>query len=143
MKTLIIFYHMAGCGFCSKAMQAYKPEIDEGVIEVKDASEAGGKFSGFPAFEAVETGKTHTGFVPDVEALFEKLGIKKEGFGCSAQSDEFEGFSQPHGHHGGHPNGQVHHTHPHHHGPAHHQHPHYHGLPPRPAYHTLGNYNSQ
>ena len=71
----IIFYSMgSACGFCVKAESMLKPQIDSGEVVKKSASEAGGKFNGFPAFESTETGKTHTGLPQSYEQLAKKLG---------------------------------------------------------------------
>jgi len=72
--NVIIFYSMgARCGHCVAAENALKEQIDSGKIIKKDASEANGKFQGFPAFEC--DGKTHMGGVPSYETLLEKLGL--------------------------------------------------------------------
>lgn len=64
----------SACGFCVKAESMLKPQIDSGEVVKKSASEADGKFNGFPAFESSETGKTHTGLPQSYEQLAKKLG---------------------------------------------------------------------
>ena len=76
----VIFYEMAGCGFCTKSKQALANEISAGLIIVKPASESGGRFNGFPAFENPANGKTHLGAVNSYAELAEKLGIITENF---------------------------------------------------------------
>ena len=75
---MITFYEMAGCGFCVKSKQALSHEIEVGLIQVKPASESGGKFNGFPAFEHTATGKTHLGAVSSYQELIKKLDITNE-----------------------------------------------------------------
>ena len=71
----IIFYSMGSrCGFCVKAEALLKQQIESGDVVKKSASEAGKKFSGFPAFESTKTGKTHTGLPKSYEQLAKKLG---------------------------------------------------------------------
>ena len=77
----IIFYSMgSACGFCVKAEALLKPQIHSGEVVKKSASEAGGKFNGFPAFESTKTGKTHTGLPKSYEQLAKKLGHTNEGY---------------------------------------------------------------
>ena len=73
----IIFYSMGPrCGFCTKAEQMLHKHIASGKIIKKDASEANGKFSGFPSFICTETGKTHSGLPSSPEELYQKLGVE-------------------------------------------------------------------
>lgn len=61
-KNTITFYSMgSNCGFCIQAEKILKQQISEGTIIVKPASDANGKFSGFPSFESSQSGKTHSG----------------------------------------------------------------------------------
>lgn len=76
----VIFYEMMGCGFCTKSKQALANEISAGLIIVKPASESGGRFNGFPAFENPANGQTHLGAVNSYAELAEKLGISVENF---------------------------------------------------------------
>ncbi len=77
----IIFYSMgSACGFCVKAESLLKPHIQNGNIIKKSASEAKGKFNGFPAFESTKTKKTSTGLPKSYEDLANKLGHTSEGF---------------------------------------------------------------
>jgi len=64
----------SACGFCVKAESLLKSQLASGQVVKKSASEAGGKFNGFPAFESIETGKTHTGLPQSYEQLAKKLG---------------------------------------------------------------------
>ena len=73
---MIHFYYMENCGYCAKAKQVLASEIASGMVVIKDAKEATG-VSGFPHFVSTTTGATHTGFMPDKEKLFEKLGVKQ------------------------------------------------------------------
>lgn len=66
------------CGFCVKAEALLAPQIASGDIVKKPASEAKGKFNGFPAFEY--NGKTHTGCPQSFEHLSKKLGYSKERY---------------------------------------------------------------
>ena len=71
----IIFYSMgARCGYCKKAEALLKPQIQNGDIVKKSASEAGGKFTGFPAFTSTKTQKTSMGCPKSYEDLAQKLG---------------------------------------------------------------------
>ena len=75
----ITFYSMGKrCGFCVKAEALLAPQIASGDIVKKPASEAKGKFNGFPAFEY--NGKTHTGCPQSFEHLSKKLGYSKERY---------------------------------------------------------------
>ena len=76
----VIFYEMTGCGFCVKSKEALANEINSGLVQVKPASEAGGKFNGFPAFENTLNGKVHLGAVNSYAELAEKLDISLEHF---------------------------------------------------------------
>ena len=70
----IIFYSMPGCGYCVKAEQLLKKQIQDGTVIKKSASEANGQFNGFPAFVSTKTGKSHTGLPPSYNHLTKKLG---------------------------------------------------------------------
>lgn len=73
-KNIITFYSMGElCGFCVKAEKILKQQISEGTIIVKPASEANGKFSGFPSFESSQSGKTHSGCPKSYEHLKQLL----------------------------------------------------------------------
>jgi len=73
-KNTITFYSMGNnCGFCVKAEKLLKQQISEGTIIVKPASEANGKFSGFPSFESSQSGKTHSGCPKSYEDLKQLL----------------------------------------------------------------------
>tara|TARA_Y100000389_G_scaffold90917_1_gene87507 strand:- start:785 stop:1540 length:756 start_codon:yes stop_codon:yes gene_type:complete len=61
------------CGFCVKAEKILKQQISEGIIIVKPASEANGKFSGFPSFESSQSGKTHSGCPESYQHLIQLL----------------------------------------------------------------------
>ena len=76
----VIFYEMMGCGFCTKSKEALANEINAGLVIIKPASESGGRFNGFPAFENTANGKTHLGAVNSYKELAEKLGITTENF---------------------------------------------------------------
>ena len=80
MSSPIEFYHMETCGYCKKAKELLKPHIELGHIVVKDASEANGRFQGFPAFNSPKTGKTHMGLPESYEALAKKLGHVVENY---------------------------------------------------------------
>ena len=71
--TKILFFSMPGCGHCESSEKALAKEISEGKIIKKNASDAKGKFRGFPAFTC--NGKSHMGGVPSYKTLLEKLGI--------------------------------------------------------------------
>ena len=82
----IIFYSMgARCGYCKKAEALLKPQIQNGDIVKKSASEAGGKFTGFPAFHSTKTQKTSMGCPKSYEDLAQKLG-HTEGYSHSRGS---------------------------------------------------------
>ena len=86
---MIIFFSMGNrCGFCVKAEQLLKNEIDNGKIIKKSASEANGKFSGFPAFENTTNGKTHMGCPSSVQDLYNKLQAVKENYTHSSSQDD-------------------------------------------------------
>jgi hypothetical protein len=71
----IVFYSMGSrCGFCVKAESLLEPQIKSGKIVKKPASEANGKFNGFPAFVSEKTGKTHMGLPKSYDQLAKKLG---------------------------------------------------------------------
>lgn len=77
MDNKIKFYSADWCGFCKRAKEMLKNEIDNGIIVVLPHSEAKGA-SGFPHFEY--NGKTHTGLPSSPDKLKEALGYKKESF---------------------------------------------------------------
>ena len=64
----------ARCGYCKKAEALLKPQIQNGDIVKKSASEAGGMFTGFPAFTSTKTQKTSMGCPKSYEDLAQKLG---------------------------------------------------------------------
>ena len=68
-------YEMAGCVFCERSKQALENEINSGLVVVKPASEAGGRFNGYPAFENTLNGRVHLGAVNSYQELVEKLDI--------------------------------------------------------------------
>ena len=82
-ENVITFYSMNGCGHCLKAKKALAKEIASGKVTLKDASEASGKFLGYPAFEC--NGKTHLGAVQSYAALLEKLGMSENYIHPQAQ----------------------------------------------------------
>ena len=83
----IVFYSMGSrCGYCVKAETLLKPQIQSGEIVKKPASEAGGKFNGFPAFESKKTGKTSMGCPNSYEHLAKKLG-HTEGYSSGKSGD--------------------------------------------------------
>ena len=72
----IVFYSMGSrCGFCVRAEQMLKDQIESGEVVVLEASKANGKFTGFPSFENKSNGKTHTGLPSSVVELYKKLGV--------------------------------------------------------------------
>ena len=75
---MIILYVMNGCGFCVKAKEELKNEINSGLVIIKDSSEIKGVL-GFPFFLNQKNGKTHQGYAPKNQ-LFKKLGIYNEEF---------------------------------------------------------------
>jgi len=70
----IHLYSMPGCGFCKKALEMFKDDIESGKIVVKKHTESGNKFKGFPSFENIENGQTTSGLPASKDSLFEKLG---------------------------------------------------------------------
>ena len=66
---------MEGCGFCRKAKELLKNQIESGEIVLKDADESGGKYQGFPAFESLKNGKSHLGLPKSYNELLEKLEV--------------------------------------------------------------------
>ena len=65
---------MPGCGFCKKAIEMFKDDIDRGKIIVKKHTESGNKFRGFPSFENTENGQHMSGLPTNKAYLFEKIG---------------------------------------------------------------------
>lgn len=66
------FYHMKGCGFCSRAMDMLKPLIDQGHIEVLSHDKAPANVRGFPHFEGPKG--EHSGLPKSPEELMNKVG---------------------------------------------------------------------
>lgn len=73
----ITFYKMNGCGFCTKAEDLLKDEIESGVIVVKDKSQAPSGVRGFPHFVNEINGKTHTGYPQTADNLYKVLEFTK------------------------------------------------------------------
>lgn len=74
----VVFYSMGSrCGFCVMAEKMLNSEIASGEIVVVEASQANGKFQGFPSFENKKNGKTHTGLPKSKEELYQKLGVSQ------------------------------------------------------------------
>lgn len=73
-KNTITFYSMgSSCGFCVQAEKILKQQIIEGTIIVKPASDANGKFAGYPSFESSQSGKTSSGCPKSYEHLKQLL----------------------------------------------------------------------
>lgn len=73
----IIFYNMEGCGYCMKAKQLLKKEIDNKEIIVRPSSEAPADTEGFPTFVAAN-GKMYSGLPSSKEELYSNLGFKEK-----------------------------------------------------------------
>lgn len=76
----INFYFMKGCGFCNKAKDMLKPQIDSGMIVMLPHTEAPSGISGFPHFTSRQTNKSHTGAPQDFATLLKALGMTKENW---------------------------------------------------------------
>jgi glutaredoxin len=76
--TTIKFYTMSGCGYCTKAHDLLKNEINRGEVEVLSSHKAPSSVSGFPYFEYKN--KTHTGYPQTVNALHKALEYNKENY---------------------------------------------------------------
>lgn len=87
----VIFYEMKDCGYCEKTKQALENAINSGFVVVKPASDAGDKFTGFPAFENTANGKVHLGAVNSYEELAQKLDIIIENYQYTTASDCYIG----------------------------------------------------
>lgn len=77
-QPIINLYSLDHCGFCHKAKQILAPQIQKGMVVVKDAKEAPPKynFTGFPSFEF--QGKTSTGCPESFQKLLEALGLQQQ-----------------------------------------------------------------
>ena len=75
----IIFFEMNGCAHCVSSKQNLAPQIAEGLVIVKPASEASWAH-GFPAFKNMENDKTHLGAVSSYEELCKHLDYNVENF---------------------------------------------------------------
>jgi glutaredoxin len=67
-------YEMKGCPHCVSSKNALQSQIDSGEVVVKDAKEAPQGVRGFPHFESLKTGKSHSGAVKSMAQLNEALG---------------------------------------------------------------------
>jgi len=65
------------CTYCVKAENILKDKIKDGTIIVKPASEANGKFGGFPSFDSSQSDKTHSGCPSSYQHLLELLEHKE------------------------------------------------------------------
>lgn len=74
----ITFYSMGTkCAYCVKAENILKDKIKDGTIIVKPASEANGKFVGFPSFHSSQSDKKHSGCPSSYQHLLELLEHKE------------------------------------------------------------------
>jgi glutaredoxin len=70
----VVFYEMKGCPHCVSSKNALQSQIDSGEVVVKDAKEAPQGVRGFPHFESLKTGKSHSGAVKSMAQLDDALG---------------------------------------------------------------------
>ena len=68
----INLYVMNGCGWCKKLKQRIAESGKEHLFEIKDNSEAPKEAQGFPYLTG-PTGKNHSGYMEDIDALVAKL----------------------------------------------------------------------
>ena len=74
----IMFYNMKGCPHCMAAEQTLAREIQNGMVVMKDASEAPkGMFQGFPAFHNPSTNMKSLGAPKSYDDLLMKLSQKE------------------------------------------------------------------
>tara|TARA_A100001011_G_C14318207_1_gene848977 strand:- start:2049 stop:2381 length:333 start_codon:yes stop_codon:yes gene_type:complete len=72
-NNVIIFYELKGCHFCDLSKDLLKPQIEQGLIVVKDSAEAPDDVKGYPTFVNPKNGKIHTGKPKNFQHLSEAL----------------------------------------------------------------------
>jgi hypothetical protein len=94
---MIYLFVINGCGFCDKAKDMYKKHIENGLVVVKDISEAPGNPSGAPLFVNDKNNSSHLGLV-EPPVLVEKLKITPDNTNiktsCGASKSSIESYCE-------------------------------------------------
>ena len=82
---------MNGCGFCDKAKEMFKNDINSGKMSIQSSKnaqsdmKAAGLRAAFPTFKSMKTGKFHQGLPKSKSQLMQSLG-HSEGYAPSMSS---------------------------------------------------------